>query len=178
MLESGMDFRDNWLTNFRAVVDQEIREANGDPVAGRTVVAQKLEKAEQTIYQHYGQKSGKQYPTVEMMVLLEKKYGAGRPHGWSAAPTTTGNSPPPGAAPINQIKLSHPVLEKLERATSTELLIAENLLRALFGLGSVTESQRQLLLKMLREAVPDEVAAKHLPPAPKSESSRNKKHEV
>lgn len=83
---SGMDFRENWLRNFRAIVDMETARAGGNKVAGRTMVAQNLEKGEQTIYQHYEQKSGKVYPTVEMMVLLEKKYGDGRPGGWAALP--------------------------------------------------------------------------------------------
>lgn len=79
-----MDFRVNWLRNFRAVVDMEIKAAGGNAVAGRTAVAANLEKGEQTIYQHYTQKSGKVYPTVEMMVLLEKKYANGRPAGWAS----------------------------------------------------------------------------------------------
>ena len=81
-----MDFRNNWLTHFRRIVDQEIKDAGGDVVGGRTAVALKLEKNEQTIYQHYTQKSGKVFPTVEMMAMLEKKYGAGRLAGWSALP--------------------------------------------------------------------------------------------
>ena len=91
LLECGMDFRDNWLVHFRAAVDQEIKAAKGDVVAGRKAVAQKLEKGEQTIYQHYTQKSGKVYPTVEMMVLLEKKYGKGRPVGWASRPLDGSN---------------------------------------------------------------------------------------
>lgn len=86
LLESGMDFRDNWLAQFRAVVDQEIRDAGGDVVAGRTAVADKVEMREQTIYQYYFQKSGKTFPSAELMVMIEKKYGDGRPSGWSAQP--------------------------------------------------------------------------------------------
>lgn len=83
-----MDFRENWLRHFRAVVDMEIARAGGNAVAGRSAVAANLEKGEQTIYQHYFQKSGKVYPTVEMMVLLEKKYADGRGPGWSAMDET------------------------------------------------------------------------------------------
>lgn len=89
LLECDMDFRDNWFDHFRRVVDQEIANAGGSAVAGRKVVGANLEKGEQTIYQHYTQKSGKKWPTVEMMVMLEKKYGEGRAPGWSALPIVT-----------------------------------------------------------------------------------------
>lgn len=79
-----MDFRENWLAHFRAAVEQEIKAAHGDDAAGYRAVAAKLEKTYATVYQHYKQKSGKVYPTVEMMVMLEKKYGAGRSVGWSS----------------------------------------------------------------------------------------------
>lgn len=102
LLELRMDFRDNWLTHFKAVVDKEISDAGGSPVAGRTAVGQKLEKAEQTIYQHYAQKSGKVYPTIEMMVLLEKKYGDGLPPGWAALPPSGVASLLPSAPTLAQ----------------------------------------------------------------------------
>lgn len=85
MLESGMDFRENWFAHFKREVDLEVA-AHGDVVAGQTALANNIEKKRETVYQHYGQKSGKVYPTVEMMVMLEKKYARGRPVGWSSQP--------------------------------------------------------------------------------------------
>lgn len=99
LLECGMDFRENWLRHFRAAVDQEIAAAGGNVVAGRSIVAAKLEKGEQTIYQHYYQKSGKVYPTVEMMVLLEKKYANGRPPGWASMDAE------PAARPAEKVEI-------------------------------------------------------------------------
>lgn len=80
----AMDFRDNWLKHFRAVIDKETAAAGGNVVAGREAVARKIEKKYDTVYQHHEQKSGKVYPTVEMMVMLEKHYGQGRPMGWTS----------------------------------------------------------------------------------------------
>src|SRR5687767_7309713 len=87
-----MDFRKHWLAHFRAVVDQEIA-ARGDAASAYKAVGAALDKNDQTIYQHYKQKSGKVYPTVEMMVSIEKKYGNGRPPGWSSLPIPEVNAP-------------------------------------------------------------------------------------
>ena len=86
LLESGMDFRDHWLAHFKEAVDTETAAAGGRVADGYKAVGLKIEKTKDTVYQHYKQKSGKVFPTVEMMVLLEKKYGNGRPVGWSSLP--------------------------------------------------------------------------------------------
>ena len=86
LLESAMDFREHWLAHFTAVVDAEIAAAGGRDADGYKAVGLKLEKSKDTIYQHYKCKSGKVFPTVEMMVMLEKKYGEGRAVGWSSLP--------------------------------------------------------------------------------------------
>lgn len=113
-----MDFRENWLRNFRAVVDMEIARAGGNPVAGRSAVAANLEKGEQTIYQHYTQKSGKVYPTVEMMVLLEKKYAEGRPSGWASMdPVSEAPRPAPKVDLPAALEALSGVLAKADPAT-------------------------------------------------------------
>lgn len=93
LLECGMDFRDNWLAHFRALMDQEVADANGDKKAGRDAMALKLEMGEQTLYQYYEQKSGKEYPSIKPMVMVEKKYGEGRMPGWSAQELTDSHLP-------------------------------------------------------------------------------------
>lgn len=82
--DAASSFLENWQAHFMHVVDEAIMRAGGDKAMGRREVAAALEKDEQTIYQHYFRKSRKRHPSWQMMVLLEKKYGHGRPAGWAA----------------------------------------------------------------------------------------------
>ena len=109
-----MDFRKHWLAHFRAIVDQEIA-ARGDAASAYKAVGAALEKNDQTIYQHYKQKSGKIYPTVEMMVSIEKKYGNGRPTGWSSLPIAEMN-----AAPLRPWPLPNISWEKITSLTPSQ----------------------------------------------------------
>jgi hypothetical protein len=110
-----MDFRKHWLAHFRAIVDKEIA-ARGDAASAYKAVGAALEKGDQTIYQHYKQKSGKVYPTVEMMVSIEKKYGNGRPPGWSSLPLAEIN-----AAPLRPWPLPNISWEKFTSLTPSQL---------------------------------------------------------
>lgn len=90
LLECRMDFRDNWLKNLNAVYAIELKRNDGDAVAARGAVAKAAGKGYDYIYQILEQKSKKSYPTWKIMAALEKKYGQGRPVGWtSLAPSET-----------------------------------------------------------------------------------------
>jgi hypothetical protein len=93
LLEWAMDFRENWLAHFVAIVNAEIQAAGGNNRDGYRAVAAKIEKDPETVYQHFNRKSGKVYPTVEMMVAIEKKYGNGRPAGWASLPVKSESQP-------------------------------------------------------------------------------------
>lgn len=79
----AMDFRDNWLKNLKAVYADELKRNNDDAVAARTAIAEVAGKGYDYIYQILEQKSKKSYPTWKIMAALEKKYGPGRPVGWT-----------------------------------------------------------------------------------------------
>lgn len=73
------------MAHLRAAVDGASKE-EGSVVSGRKAVADKLELAEQMLYQILEAKSGKKYPTAKTMALFEKKFGAAKPQGWSSQP--------------------------------------------------------------------------------------------
>ncbi|MES2973403.1 MAG: hypothetical protein V4757_07330 [Pseudomonadota bacterium] len=84
LLELGMDFRDNWLHVLKQIVKKEADDVNGSEKDGIAAVARNIELGYDIVYQTIHKKSGKEYPSVKMMVAVEKKYGDGRPAGWSA----------------------------------------------------------------------------------------------
>jgi hypothetical protein len=188
-----MDFRHNWLAHFKHEVDEEVKAAHGNKVAGQTALAQKIEKSRDTVYQHYTQKSKKDFPTVEMMVALEKKYARGRPVGWSSQPLLEDAPQAAGgidieqalealvarlsALPSMQREVVAQRLPTLVRAPDSKTVLRE-VLDAIEAtspsLLQLTSEQRSDLRTMMgRTPIGDADVAKHLPPAPNSEKDKN-----
>lgn len=123
LLECGMDFRDNWQQHFRAIVESEKPE-RGTMRQAYVAVATKICVSPETIYQYYNKKSGKQYPSRQIMQAIERKYGNGRAPGWTNLPLD-GN----GAG-----RFTPEVLAKLAALDASEFRQCENQLRQLLGL--------------------------------------------
>lgn len=145
-----MDFRINWLAHYRAVVEAEQKRHGSLPKA-YTAVSQAIEMKYETVYQHYKQKSGKVYPTVEMMVMIEKKYGNGRPPGWTTQPIDGSE-----AAPVLSVRTVVNQLAAALAGASDDSREAAGSLLATLAKNPGNAQTLNLLSALLSAAVPDE----------------------
>jgi AcrR family transcriptional regulator len=138
-LNTVMDFRDNWLAHFKAIVHAAIESERGDERAGYREVARRLEMNEETVYQFYKSKSGKKYPGAPTIIQLERVYGKGLPPGWASQPV--GN------------KLTSP---------STQPTLRESLAAFHTAVQRVSASRRQELFDLLRLYLREPTRYSHL----------------
>ena len=147
LLEYGMtDFRDNWRDHLIKKVEEVMAETGSNEAGARRVIAANIEADEQNLYQIIKRKSGKLYPPAELMVKFEKKYGAGRPSGWSGLPaeeieveTKAASTLSTEESPVALIERLGKMLAKQENVTARKMIAA-----GLAGLAEAPESAGDL----------------------------------